>query len=278
MSQSSLRENTINLWPEGRMPGLATEEAERVRPDTGDGVVRLTNVSRPQLTIYPCANAHAPAVIVCPGGGYEILAYNKEGIEVAQWLNSIGLTALVLKYRVPQNREGARQDLQRAIRLVRAHSSQWNIYPQTIGVLGFSAGGHLCARLSTAANAAYEPIDAADAQPTRPDFAVLVYPAYLAVDGRLALEFAIDASVPPTLIVHARDDHAYFPGSPIYFAALQRAGVSSELKVYNSGGHGHGLRSTDAVSAWPNDCEKWIKQNGFFSEHRRGVGASSTQQ
>ncbi len=254
---------TIDLWPAGRMPGTAVQLPEGERPSTGDGVVRLTNVSRPQITVFKpiAAKSPTPAIIVCPGGGYEILAYNKEGGEIANWLASIGITGLLLKYRVPANRDGAFFDIQRAIRLVRHNASAWGIDPQCVGAMGFSAGAHLSARLSTNPTlvATYPHLDAADQLSDRPDFAVLVYPAYLGEDGRPAAELPLTASVPPTFIAQAEDDHKYISGTRTYAAAMKAAGASVEFKAYTSGGHGHGLRSTGTAAVWPKDCETWLR-------------------
>lgn len=170
----------VDVWPEGKMTGRGAKEPEADRPPKGDNVRRITNVSRPTLTVFPApkAGAAAPAIIVCPGGGYSYVVYDKEGTEVAAWLNSVGITALVLKYRVPNNRAGALQDVQRALSLARARADQWNIDPKRLGVMGFSAGGNLAAKASTLFDQrAYTAVDAVDGQSSRPDFAVLVYPA-----------------------------------------------------------------------------------------------------
>ena len=147
-------------------------------------------------------------MIVCPGGGYGHLVQDKEGSEIATWLNAHGISAVVLKYRVPGNREGALQDLQRALSLARVHAAEWNIDPHRLGVIGFSAGGHLSAKTSTlAGERTYPAIDDIDQQSCRPDFAVLVYPAYLAKkDGKLAPDLKIHASIPPTLMIQSEDD------------------------------------------------------------------------
>ena len=140
----------VTLWPKGAMPGQAGPGPERTLPARGDHVIRLTDISEPSFTVYKAAATKTtPAVIICPGGGYGGLAYNKEGTEVAAWLNTLGITGVVLKYRVPKNQEGAYQDIQRAIRLVRHRAPEWNIARDRVGAMGFSAGGHLAARLST---------------------------------------------------------------------------------------------------------------------------------
>src|SRR4051794_700341 len=166
---------TISIWPEGKMPGQGAKGAEADMPDRGDGVRRITNVSTPTLTIYQAKEKGraVPAMIVCPGGGYSYVTYNKEGTEIAEWLNANGYTALVLKYRVPNNRAGALDDLQRAISLTRAKAKDWGIDPHRLGVIGFSAGGHVAARVDTRFDArAYKPFDKTDEQSCRPDFVI----------------------------------------------------------------------------------------------------------
>lgn len=258
--------NAIPVWPEGRMPGTATSEPEQLQPDKGDGVDRLTNVSVPTLTIFHAQKRAkpAPVVVVCPGGGYGILAFNKEGTEVATWLNTLGITAVVLKYRVPGNRDGAFQDIQRAVRVVRSHAAEWGIDPARVGVLGFSAGGHLSARLSCdSVQATYAALDAVDALPGRPDFAVLVYPAYLQQEGKVAPELPISAQIPPTLIVHTEDDAGFVVGSKVYHAALAAAGVPNACELFATGGHGYGLRCTKDAQVWPERAAGWLAKNGL---------------
>lgn len=253
----------IPVWPSGKRPGLGAKEAEKETPSKGDGVVRLTNVSEPTLTIYPAPSAQkpAPAVIICPGGGYQILAINKEGSEIAAWLNTLGITGIVLKYRVPQNREGALQDLQRAVRLARSQQKDWNIDAARIGVMGFSAGGHLCARLATNHGSPfYAPIDDADKLSDRPDFAVLVYPAYLDQQKRLAADLPVSGNTPPTFLIHSDDDKSYLAGSKFFAQALSDAKVKHEFALYPTGGHGYGLHSKGDAKAWPERCAQWLER------------------
>ena len=256
---------TTDLWPEDKMPGRGAREAEIALPARGDNVVRLTNVSRPSLMVFPSNRSKepSPAVIVCPGGGYGYLAFNKEGTEIAAWLNSAGFTALVLKYRVPNLRDGAMQDLQRALSLARARAPEWNLDPHRLGVIGFSAGGHLAAKASTGfEKRAYPPLDAADQQSCRPDFAMLVYPAYLEKDGKIADELNLKANIPPTLIVHSEDDQKFVPGSKLYHAALDAAGISNEFKLYPTGGHGYALHCEREARAWPEAALEWVRKAG----------------
>jgi len=261
---------TIPLWPDGKMPGQGAPKPEEIKYDTGGNVYTLTYVSQSDIAVFkaPGANPGTPAMIICPGGGYGLLAYRGEGVEVAKWLNSIGITGVLLKYRVPNNRNGALQDIQRAVRLVRFHANEWNINPERLGVIGFSAGGHLCVRLSTSyVKDAYPKIDTVDEVSCRPDFVVLVYPGYLAdATGQLAPEFSITPNIPPTLIVHTDDDLHHIAGSRAYFAALQARHLPVEFCCFTTGSHGYGMHpkpNTEAV-AWPQHCQDWLIKNGIL--------------
>ena len=255
---------TVDVWPDGRMPGHGAAEPEGERP-ANDNVRRITNVSHPTLTIFlaPKKDAASPAMIVCPGGGFSYVSYTKEGTDIAEWLNSVGISAVLLKYRVPENREGALQDLQRAISVARAHAAEWNIDPKRLGVMGFSAGGNLVAKASTLFDQrTYTPIDSIDGQSCRPDFAVLVYPAYLEKDGQIAPELNLKAKIPPTLIIVAEDDKTYVNSSKIYHAALDAAKVSNEFLLYPTGGHGFGLRTEKDARVWPQAALDWLHKIG----------------
>jgi acetyl esterase/lipase len=257
---------TVTLWPKGAIPGKAIAGPERAQPPRGDHVLRLTDIAEPAFTVYAAESPRpTPAVIICPGGGYGILAYDKEGTEIAAWLNSLGITGIVLKYRVPGNQDGAFQDVQRAIRLVRQRAAEWNIARDRVGVMGFSAGGHLGARLSTLGGpATYPRIDSADDQPLRPDFALLVYPAYL--DQGVAK--LVDAKTSPTFIAQAEDDKSFIAGTRTYEAALEKAQVTHTSFHVPTGGHGHGLRSEKAIKAWPERCAAWLRQIGVLPAGR----------
>ena len=259
---------TVPLWPKGQMPGRGSTGPEKELPARGDNVIRLTDISEPMLTVFkaPGATKPTPAVIICPGGAYSILAYNKEGTEIAAWLNSIGITGIVLKYRVPGNRDGAFQDIQRAMRLVRHRAAGWNISPDRIGVMGFSAGGHLFARLSTNADkSSYPKLDAVDEEKLRPDFAILVYPAYLSrVPGKLAADIPISAGLPPIFMVHTEDDKSFVAGSKIFHEALESTKITHEFFLCATGGHGYGLRSEKEVGVWPKKCREWLVKTGIL--------------
>lgn len=261
---------TVELWP-NTVPGIKTDRQETELPSQGDNVTRITHVSNPSMTVFkaPATTTAAPAVIVCPGGGYSILAINKEGTEAAEWLNSIGITALVLKYRVPKNRSGAFQDAQRAMRMTRYHAADWGIDPNCIGILGFSAGGHLAARASTDFQSdVYPPADPADRTSSRPDFTILIYPAYLSQKNCvLSEEITVTPQTPPAFIVQTQDDRAYADSSVAYYTALTQASVPAELHLFEKGGHGYGLRPSQyPVSCWPRLCEAWMKAIGVMKQ------------
>jgi acetyl esterase/lipase len=267
---------TLNVWP-GAAPGPAVNlppEADTNTPQdrliAGRPVVRLGNVSTPTLTLFtPKGKNTGAAVVVFPGGGYHILAIDLEGTEVCDWLNSAGITCVLLKYRVPDTgpfpkSPAALQDAQRALGLVRQHAAEWGIDPNRIGVLGFSAGAHLAATLSTHFDQRiYDPIDAADKLSCRPDFAVIVYPGYLALaEKNFAANPDINptAATPPQFIVQAEDDPVHVENSTVYFLALKNAKVPAELHLYAEGGHGYGLRRTELpVTTWPQSAEIWLR-------------------
>ena len=259
-TKKSIVPTIISLWPNG-VPQPHNSKLVETN-ETSGGVTRIANVSDPSITLYQVKGRRSKsAVLVCPGGGYSKLAWDKEGTEVAEWLNSIGITAAVLKYRTPQNREGALQDAQRALGLIRSNATEWNLDPKRIGVLGFSAGGHLAATLSASwKNRAYPAVDDAESFSCRPDFTVLIYPAYLG-DKNLQLvdEIAINAQTPPAFIVQAQDDRKHVPSAVAYYTALHKAEIPAELHIFPTGGHGYGLRdSAYPVSNWNDLCSDWF--------------------
>jgi acetyl esterase/lipase len=212
-------------------------------------------------------------VIVCPGGGYNILAYDKEGSEICEWLNSIGVTGVLLKYRVPK-RAGLEkhtpmlQDAQRALGLVRHRAKEFGINPERLGIMGFSAGGHLSAAASNNfTERTYPPIDEADKTSCRPDFALLIYPAYLTVkdDGdKVAPELPVTKETPPTFLVQTQDDGVRVESSIFYYLALKNVKVPAEMHLYPSGGHGYGMRPSEhLVSSWPARAADWMKSRGL---------------
>lgn len=251
----------VNVWPAGKMPGKGAGGPEsRHSPERTDAI-RITNVTHPTLSLFPAAGNDRPAMIICPGGAYNYVVSDKEGSEVAGWLNRIGVTGIVLKYRVPQNREGALHDVQRALSLVRARAGEWKIDPGRLGVIGFSAGGHLAARASTLhRNRSYAPVDEIDRQSCRPDLVVLVYPAYLdGPDLGLPSEADAAADIPPTLVIHSDDDTPFVAGSRQYVLALRKRKVGHRFLCYPTGGHGYGLHSQGEAKVWPAAAAEWFR-------------------
>ncbi|MBO4905661.1 MAG: alpha/beta hydrolase [Bacteroidaceae bacterium] len=248
----------VTIW-EDAVPG-ATKAKSEPRTQMGrDGVWRMDEVTNPTLEIFEPADGtgNGQAVIVCPGGAYAILAYDKEGQEIAEWLSRQGFHAFVLAYRVPNNRAGALQDAQRAIREVRS------IGFGRVGIIGFSAGGSLSARAATRwAEQTYEPIDAKDTLSSRPDFAMLIYPAYLdeGEGGTLTPELTVNSETSPMFVFGTEDDVRYSGPSCLTIAdAMRRAGAPIELHYLARGGHGYGMR-TGVGLIWPALAETWLKQ------------------
>lgn len=269
----------LDLW-QGEPPGYQVEsgpERDTSGPDgrhvAGRPVIRLGHVSTPQLHIYRPQEANGTSVVVCPGGGFNILAWDLEGTEVAEWLNSLGVTAAVLKYRVPTAQADKKwlapvQDAQRALSTLRSLAEKYQLDRQRVGILGFSAGGHTAARAALATERHYEAGDAIDAQPAGANFAILVYPAWLVDDdGRLLAELKVAESSPPIFFAHARDDRISSQSSIQLFSALQEAGVPGELHVYSGGGHGFGLRASEApATRWPHSAAAWMRYEGLIEQ------------
>jgi acetyl esterase/lipase len=249
---------TIHVWP-GSAPAVPDNTNPEIDTTTakdnliaGKPLIRLGNVTHPTLTVYtPKGNNTGAAIVVFPGGSYRILAIDLEGTEACDWLSGKGITCILLKYRVPdtgpfQKSNAALQDAQRALGLVRSHASEWHIDPQRIGVLGLSAGAHLAAALSTHyEKRLYDAVDSADQQNCRPDFAVLVYPGYLALAGQNFAnnpDITVTEKTPPSFIVMAEDDPVHVENPTACFLLLKNAKVPAELHIYAQGGHGYGLR------------------------------------
>lgn len=249
----------------------------------------VTNVTRPTMTIYsPKGNNTGAAVIVFPGGGYRVLAIDLEGTEICDWLTSIGVTCILLKYRVPGSGPHwdtvrnirvipkiptALQDAQRTVGLIRHHAANWKIDPNKIGVLGFSAGGHLVASISTHHQRIYKAVDMADEESCRPDFAVSIYPGHMSANYRADLSklnprIRVTRKTPPTFLLHAQDD----PINPVefsllYYAALKKENVPVEMHLFAHGGHAFGLRPTRlAITKWPMLVETWLGTIGVIPE------------
>lgn len=277
-------DHVLKIWP-GDPPGQAMDvEAERdFTKDTdnliaGRRVIRLGNVRTPEAHVYlpPASVRTGAAVVICPGGGFSILAWDLEGTEVAQWLNTLGIAGIVLKYRVPTRDQDPRwlpvaQDTQRTISLVRQHAKEWGLDPDKVAALGFSAGGMAVVKTSLAAKRYYDPLDEADELSCLPNRSILIYAAGLpgGNPGELSTsqgaEDAITEKTPPMFIVHAFDDFVPAAGAANMLLALKRAKVPSELHLYDTGGHGYGLRQVDnvPVTTWTEPCEAWLKRAGW---------------
>jgi acetyl esterase/lipase len=309
--QPSPGHTQIPIWP-GAAPDPQPVAGPEVAKSSGKNdliagkqMVEVDNVSRPTMTVYsPKGKNTGAAVVVFPGGGYQILAIDLEGAEVCDWLTPKGITCVLLKYRVtsvgPYPKSGpypespmALEDAQRAMGLLRLHAAEWHIDPHKIGVLGFSAGGHLSAAISTHFDRRlYAPQDAADKESCRPDFAVSIYPGHLSIaaaewdarqgtkkfvvrrpattSGHLALnpEVPVTSRTPPTFLLQAEDDHVdNVDDSLAYYIALRKAGVPVEMHLYAQGGHAFGLRRTKfPITGWPQLVETWLATIGMVSQ------------
>ncbi|WP_220498035.1 alpha/beta hydrolase [Rhodopirellula sp. JC639] len=266
----------MNVWP-GTPPGetkTLPAEADQTKPEdrliAGRRIIKLGNVSTPQIAVYrpPAEQSNGTAVVICPGGGHHILAYDLEGTEVAEWLNKLGVTAIVLKYRVPardpeRRWRAAVQDAQRAMSLVRSRADEWKIDPEKIGILGFSAGGETAGLTAIfQEDRRYEAVDKVDQVSIRPNFALLIYAAGMVEKGTTQLHdyITINQDTPPMFFAHAFDDRVSAHNCLTLAGALKEAGVPAELHVYATGGHGYGLRVTDQpVTRWPEQAASWMK-------------------
>jgi acetyl esterase/lipase len=267
---------TLPLWP-GAPPGAKTNlppdvnvNADGTKQMAGRRYIRLTNVSTPTLTVYkPTTKNSGAAILVFPGGGYQILSIDLEGTEVCDWLNQIDVTCVLVKYRVPDSgpypkSAAALQDAQRAMGMVREHAAEWGIDPHRVGVMGFSAGAHLSVAASNHYDKRlYDPLDAADQLSCRPDFEVVLYPGYTALANQNYApnpDIQPTANTPPTFLLQAEDDNtAHVESSVVYFMQLKNAKVPSEMHIYAEGGHGFGLRPRDyPIMGWPKLVETWL--------------------
>jgi acetyl esterase/lipase len=298
--QPSPGHEQVPIWPGAVPDALPHPKPESVGPGPGHAWwPRANDVSRPTMTVYAPKgrNTHV-AVVVFPGGGYRMLAMDLEGTEICDWLTSRGITCVLLKYRVPGSGpwwdgehhrrvypkvQTALQDAQRTLGLVRQHAAQWGIDPHKVGVMGFSAGGHLAAAVSTHfARRTYPPVDAADGFSSRPDFAVMAYPGHLweheddddatrdETDLGLRPDIPVSRAVPPTFLVQAEDDHVDgVEQSLAYYVALQNAGVPVEMHLYAQGGHAFGLRPNGLpIAQWPQLVETWLRTIGMLARPR----------
>lgn len=287
------------IWPGAVPDALPHPKPETVGPPAGrDWWPRANDVSQPTMTMYPPSGSNTgAAVLVLPGGGYQFLAMDLEGAEICDWLVARGITCVLLKYRVPDSgptwKDGHRyypkvptalQDAQRSMGLVRQHAAQWHIDPHKVGVIGFSAGGHLAAALSTSFDKrAYAQVDAADALSSRPDFAIVVYPGHLwahededretrdASDLKLRPDIRARPDTPPTFLLHAEDDPVdSVQQSLTYYVALKQAGVPVEMHLYAQGGHAFGVRpSKFPIGQWTALAEQWMRGLGVLPENAK---------
>ena len=285
---------TIPLW--NKIPGAiqSVDYKEEVSYDEQGVVKGISKVSQPTLTLFlaDSKTANGTSVVICPGGGYDHLAINKEGYKIAKWFNGLGISAFVLKYRLPsdlimaEKSIGPLQDAQEAIRIIRRNAVKWHLDSNKIGIMGFSAGGHLAATLSTQFNEkVYIPIDNTTA---RPDFSILIYPV-ISMQDRIAHqgskrnllgttpsidkiekysnEKRVDSLTPKTFLVHATDDKSVSVENTInYYLALKQNHIPAEMHIYENGGHGFGLGVQETNINWPNACEKWLASNGYITK------------
>jgi acetyl esterase/lipase len=281
----------VPIWPgaapDGKpVPGQETESHGKNDVVAGKPYSWVTNVTRPTMTVYaPKGKNTGAAVVVFPGGGFQILAIDLEGSEVCDWLTSAGVTCVLLKYRVPSEPYNwqcdcrtdnlvtstqALEDAQRTMGLVRLHAGEWHVDPHKIGVIGFSAGGYLVAEISANfERRLYPPVDDADNESARPDFAIAIYPGHLATkNDTLNPNVPVSSETPPTFLLQAEDDNVDgVHQSLVYYAALKKAGVPVEMHLYAHGGHAFGLRRTQfPISGWPRLAETWLRTIGMISD------------
>lgn len=289
---SKAQQKAMNIWP-GGIPGLVLNDSYVEKSSISEGVIsRFEKTTNPMLYIFlpPKEKATGTAVLICPGGGYTALAFGHEGNAIAAWLNNNGIAGIILKYRLPSDlimkdkSIGPLQDAQEAMRIIRRNAAAWNIDPKKVGVIGFSAGGHLASTLST--HYAEKVYDVTDTISARPDFSILVYPvitmdASFTHEGsrrnllgdnpseeaikRFSNELQVNENTPPAFMVHSADDKTVpVKNSIVYFEGLVKYSIPSELHIFQKGGHGYGLAGgRDTQSAWPGLCISWLKASGF---------------
>lgn len=299
-------QTVLPLWPHGTPePPQTTEPEQNVPTSSGQSAEeRLTDVTKPTMTVYrpfPNVGNNGAAALVFPGGAYRFLSWVKEGTETCRWLNSIGLTCFLVKYRVPEKgrypeNPADLEDAQQAMRLARAHAAQWGVDPDRIGVVGFSAGGNLAVLLSNHFDDRHiEDTSAARDVPrtergprgaveltgipsARPDFAILAYPAYLPLEtdnNQLDPAYTPNKSTPPTFLIQAENDHTYIDSSLVYFRALKDAGVPAELHIYATGGHGFGMHPAGYPEQhWSQIATLWLRSIGILAPRAEGTAHS----
>ena len=267
----------VDVWP-GLAPGETTRhlgDTQPFREGEVPRVTRVTNVTRPTFTVHQPEKPNGAAVLILPGGAYARVVTDKEGTEIAKWLNEIGVTAFVLTYRTNNNRTSGwvrpLQDAQRSMALIRSKADQWKLEKNRIGIMGFSAGGNAAARLlCDGGTLTYAHIDDVDEVSHRPDFALLIYPWALYDPKRDALieEATVPKDCPPTFLVHTDDDGATSLSSVLFYAGLKKHGIPAALHLYGKGGHGYGLREVkdSDISTWPKHATQWLDGRGLLRD------------
>ena len=263
----------LPIWPDvapsetSKNPGVALASRKTDNPL----ITRIEKITQPTIDIFPAPDPNGSAVLILPGGGFRYVVTDLEGSEAAKWLNDLGVTAFVLRYRTSEVREGAwkrsLQDSQRAISLVRAKATQWQINPEQIGLLGFSAGGQVASIHLTSTESTYEKVDEIDEHSSRPDFGILIYPwrIYDEAEDRLIDPISVTKTTPPTFLVHTHDDASTSLGAVMFYANLKRKEVPAEIHVYQNGGHGYGTRArpNSAIGTWTDRATQWLKINSL---------------
>lgn len=290
-SAMAQKPETLDLWPTNQVFNAVPNDAVQEKSELGkDGILRISDVKVPTITAFlpPKNKATGAGIMICPGGGYALLAYGHEGEEMAKWFNERGIAAFVLKNRLPDDRtqkakhEVPLADAMQGMKLIRQHAAKWNVDPNRLGVIGFSAGGHLAATLST-----HYHRGAGASEDAKPNFAILMYPvvtfgekAHAGSRERLlgknaspeqvayySNELQVDAKTPPTFLVHAEDDKAVPVENSIdYYLALKKFNIPAEMHLYPTGGHGYALRTKGkgSIEGWPTACENWLKSMGLL--------------
>ena len=276
-AQPAAGEQPVDVWPD-LAPGESTRrlgEKLPLRPEEAPPVTRVVDITRPTFTVHLPPNPNGAAVVILPGGGFGKVVPDKEGTEAAEWLNQHGVTAFVLSYRTTSNPKEPGwlkplQDAQRTLAMIRRHADRWGVKQDRLGLVGFSAGGQVAARLlCDEGRLAYERIDDIDDVSHRPDFAVLVYPwnVYDPKRDQLVVGVEVTDKCPPTFLVHTDDDRSSSLGAVLFYAGLKRHGIPSELHVYGNGGHGYGLRPVEGsqIATWTDHAAHWLGGRGFLN-------------
>src|SRR4051812_25182172 len=276
LAKATLGSEPLDLWPQFA-PGESTRqigEALPPRPGESPPITRVVNVTRPTMSVHLPQKPNGTAVVILPGGGFTRVVPDLEGTEAAEWLNRHGVKAFVLSYRTTADTQSPGwikplQDAQRALSLIRSRAEEWKIHKDRLGLLGFSAGGQVAARLLSDTNKrTYDRLDEVDDVAYRPDFAILVYPwnMYDAKTEGLIAGVAVPKNCPPTCLVHTDDDRSSSLGAVLFYAGLKKHGIPAELHIYGNGGHGYGLRPVrnSQISSWPDHAAHWLGTQGFL--------------